>query len=594
MSILNETTNLHLTQFTGDLDNVSYLYTLYNSDMQKIDAYVGSILGDISDFESTVTQSIEDLTTLVNTYDTRITTLEGCCSDVNTTLSNYGARLNEIELVIDTVSTQNIEDLIARIDALELKVEANTTQIATLQNDLREAVQRFDPIEDTLVTHASEITQLKTDVDNLEECCQSVQSTLTAYDARITQNAEDIDALEERLTRDESNITGNARDIAINSQQIATNTQDIQDLKDAFSELDPTSALEVVRQVAINTTDIANIKSVNDSQNTRLTNVENRVTTLETNATALTGRVSTLESEFEQISDWQQQIDDASAMAQQASDDVSALTTTVNGFDARITQNSTDIATNADDIDAVESGLASAVSRITTLESNETALEARVTANESDLLSIHQTITADETGLANLGTRVSALETQVGSVDVSAVGDSVTDAVVKVNTKAVNAQSMATQALAVANAIADTLHPVGSVYLTIGNTNPGSLLGFGTWSLLSDGYLRNNASNASGGSMTTDEHVLTVDEMPSHNHTQVAHNHNANSYVHANFSATGNYEPTATSWSSTNSNMDIGNMDTQAPTINNTGGGQGHAHDIEPSYTRVYAWERTA
>ena len=42
MSILNKTTNLELTQFTGDLDSVSYLYTLYNSDMQKIDAYVGS------------------------------------------------------------------------------------------------------------------------------------------------------------------------------------------------------------------------------------------------------------------------------------------------------------------------------------------------------------------------------------------------------------------------------------------------------------------------------------------------------------------------------------------------------------------------
>lgn len=467
MSIIDYTQRLKLTQYTGNSIMPQFMRN-YNSDMAKIDAYfdeyeaginqtISEMQTDIDNFETQIEGEMQVLSTEVGTYSGRITTLEDCCTAVNATLSNYGSRLNAIELVIETVSTQNIEDLIARIDALEIKVNANSTEIVTLQHDLGEAVERIGDAEATIVLHAAEITALANRVTVLEDCCVEVRATLVAYDARITQNTTDIRALEDRLTRDETNIAGNAQDIIINSQQIAVNTQDIQDLKDAFDTLDPQSALSVVRQVAINTENISNLQSSVSAQSTSISNLTSRIAGDEETIASNITRIVTLEEEFAEIENWQSEIDAATAAATQASADAAQASADVAAMQS-------DITSIESDITALEAADTALGTRVTTLEtkvaSDEsafTALEARVTANEGSITNIESTIHDDEAGLANVTSRVSALETQNGSVDISAVGNSVTDAVDKVNTKVVNAASMATQALATANSVATTV-----------------------------------------------------------------------------------------------------------------------------------------
>lgn len=140
----------------------------------------------------------------------------------------------------------------------------------------------------------------------------------------------------------------------------------------------------------------------------------------------------------------------------------------------------------------------------------------------------------------------------------------------------------------IVNAIKSELHPVGSVYITYVNTNPGTLLGFGTWVALSDGYLRNNATSGSGGSLTSGSTTLSISQMPAHNHggaTAAALNIATKSVQVAagslNLASVPFYQgDTATL--------------THSHTITSQGGGQGHTHSIEPTYTRVYAWRRTA
>ena len=125
------------------------------------------------------------------------------------------------------------------------------------------------------------------------------------------------------------------------------------------------------------------------------------------------------------------------------------------------------------------------------------------------------------------------------------------------------------------------VYPVGSIYINAAvATNPGTLLGFGTWAAFGAGRVMVGIDAAqtefdtleeTGGAKT---HTLTVSEIPSHNHNQPA----------------GILPPP-------NANdVDVtgGNARTLGDNVStdNTGGGQAH-NNLQP-YIVVYMWKRTA
>lgn len=64
-----------------------------------------------------------------------------------------------------------------------------------------------------------------------------------------------------------------------------------------------------------------------------------------------------------------------------------------------------------------------------------------------------------------------------------------------------------------------TLYPVGALYLSINDTNPASLFGFGEWEQIKDRFLLAAGDTYIGGSTGGEiEHILTVNEMPKHRH----------------------------------------------------------------------------
>lgn len=183
----------------------------------------------------------------------------------------------------------------------------------------------------------------------------------------------------------------------------------------------------------------------------------------------------------------------------------------------------------------------------------------------------------------------------------------------------------------------DSIYPVGSIYMSVVNNSPANFIG-GTWEQLKDRFLlaagNSYANGATGGSAT---HTLTVNEMPSHTHTQNAHTHTQNAHSHTMNShdhgikyklrngkagigndygtdssgtniaigggnstywcgdASGvttvkDYIDIATATSTMNSTTAT-NQSTTA-TNQNTGGGQ--AHNNMPPYLAVYMWKRTA
>jgi len=117
----------------------------------------------------------------------------------------------------------------------------------------------------------------------------------------------------------------------------------------------------------------------------------------------------------------------------------------------------------------------------------------------------------------------------------------------------------------------DNIYPVGSIYMSVNSTNPGTLFG-GTWQQIQDTFLlacgSTYANGATGGEAT---HTLTIDEMPAHSHVY-------------DKTGGGRFFDVVTSskyW-------------TNSVSSNTSSVGGGAAHNNLPPYLAVYMWKRTA
>ena len=127
-------------------------------------------------------------------------------------------------------------------------------------------------------------------------------------------------------------------------------------------------------------------------------------------------------------------------------------------------------------------------------------------------------------------------------------------------------------------------YPVGSIYMNATNaTNPGTLLGFGTWAAFGEGRVLIGIDSSdtdfdtaeeTGGSKT---HTLTEAQLPSHRH-QVGSNDSGT----GTGGAAGNMELV----------RDAGTGN--GPAVNSSFTGSGDAHTIVQPYIIVYMWKRTA
>ena len=132
----------------------------------------------------------------------------------------------------------------------------------------------------------------------------------------------------------------------------------------------------------------------------------------------------------------------------------------------------------------------------------------------------------------------------------------------------------------------DFIYPVGSIYMSVNNTNPGNLFG-GTWTAWGSGRVpvgvdtsdtNFNTVEKTGGASTV---TLTTQQIPSHSHDQGG-----------DISAMGTPNQITVSESTTGTSIaNINAAELDMPT-SNTGGGQAHTN-IQP-YITCYMWKRTA
>lgn len=167
--------------------------------------------------------------------------------------------------------------------------------------------------------------------------------------------------------------------------------------------------------------------------------------------------------------------------------------------------------------------------------------------------------------------------------------------------------------------------PIGSIYMSINKVNPSVYFG-GEWEQLYGGYIYAaqtsigktdfagwNTQSGGGGtsgaysgtsgaysgtsgaySGTSGSTAITVDQMPSHTHTQNSHKHHGFRYNDSSSSADTCVVSTTYNgsgcielgWSRSSTGYPYDNVSTKAATATNknTGGGKGHTHSI-PSHT---------
>ena len=125
--------------------------------------------------------------------------------------------------------------------------------------------------------------------------------------------------------------------------------------------------------------------------------------------------------------------------------------------------------------------------------------------------------------------------------------------------------------------IVDLVYPVGSIYMSVNNVNPGTLFG-GTWQQIENRFLLGAGSDYTAGTTGGEaEHSLTIDEIPSHSHTWPS-----------KYSASTGAYIWYTPWTNNG-----GTIDAQVRAHTDAAGG-GQAHNNMPPYLAVYIWKRTA
>lgn len=142
------------------------------------------------------------------------------------------------------------------------------------------------------------------------------------------------------------------------------------------------------------------------------------------------------------------------------------------------------------------------------------------------------------------------------------------------------------------NFVLDNVYPIGSIYMNVNSTNPGTLFG-GTWEQIQGKFLLGMSSSYPAGSQGGEaSHTLTTEEMPSHGHNP------ANQSGYYGFitnskkafeigdmgsqSGSGRYYPYSTVA-----------FDISRNTLTGTTGG-GNSHNNMPPYLSIYIWKRTA
>lgn len=230
---------------------------------------------------------------------------------------------------------------------------------------------------------------------------------------------------------------------------------------------------------------------------------------------------------------------------------------------------------------AAEADIADAISSATTATTaaNTAASAASTAATDANTAKTAANTAASAANTAKTNADTATTNANTAAAAANTAAGSVNTAITNANTATTNANNAATAANTAVNNMFLAAHPVGSIFMTVTATNPGTTYG-GTWTAFGAGRVpvgvdttqtEFNTVEKTGGAKT---HTLTVNEMPAHNHG-----------VRVNQSPGGAYAAASYTWGTAYQGF-------EAAGTSNTGGGLAH-NNLQP-YITCYMWKRTA
>lgn len=146
----------------------------------------------------------------------------------------------------------------------------------------------------------------------------------------------------------------------------------------------------------------------------------------------------------------------------------------------------------------------------------------------------------------------------------------------------------------VEESIFDRVYPVGSIYISTSSTNPRSYFGVGTWEEIQGKFLLGHSSSHPAGSTGGEaSHVLSLNEMPVHNHRnrKLPDGSETYSWGWGNQHRTDVYADTKVYAGTPSGNNPVTQ---QGSTHSTDNAGGGLPHNNMPPYLTVYIWKRIA
>ena len=129
----------------------------------------------------------------------------------------------------------------------------------------------------------------------------------------------------------------------------------------------------------------------------------------------------------------------------------------------------------------------------------------------------------------------------------------------------------------------NSLHPVGSIFISAENTSPASMFG-GTWEQLKDRFLLgagdSYAAGSTGGEAT---HTLTINEIPGHQHGPITLGADSQNIIQW---MSNSQNGSKNEWGLAYSTEMLGNA------LYSGYAGGGGAHNNMPPYLAVHMWKR--
>lgn len=246
---------------------------------------------------------------------------------------------------------------------------------------------------------------------------------------------------------------------------------------------------------------------------------------------------------------------------------------------------------------------ANAATQTANTNANIANTNANIANTNSWIASTNANTASNNANTASNNANTAATNANTASANANTAATNANTASANANTASANANTANTNAWTAVSVTISTIlgivYPVGSIYInSTDSTNPGTLLGFGTWTAFGSGRVPvgYNASDASfdaaektGGSKNAIivSHTHTANSVvtdPGHAHSVASGGFNNNQYNDR--TALGDYLDAAQTTTSNTTGITV------ATTVDSTGSSGTNAN--LPPYITVYMWKRTA